>query len=76
MEANPTVELTDTTPPTALWLAGDVSPDEITILITSFAGIEAEALAQLIKSVWGLPPAEPLPEMLPLLVRVTLTAQE
>ena len=56
----------------ALWISGEVIPDEVITLVTSVAGIEPAALGQLIKSIWGLPAADPLPERLPLLVKAPL----
>ena len=59
----------------ALWISGEVTPDEVISLVTSVAGIEPDALGQLLKTVWGIPATDPLPERLPLLVRAPLSAR-
>lgn len=61
---------------TTLWLEGDVTPDEVIELVTSVAGIEAAALGQLIKNIWGIPATNPLPDRLPLKVKLPLSLLE
>lgn len=60
-------------PPNELYLEGTVAPNQVIALVTSVAGIEPAALAQLIKNVWGLPVSDDLPERLPLKVKLILS---
>ena len=54
-------------------LDGMVSSAEMIELVISVAGIEADALAQLVKSIWALPLDQALPDTLPLKAKFTLT---
>ena len=47
-------------------LSGTVTPDEVITLVTSVAGIEPAALAQLIKNIWRIETSADLPEQLPI----------
>ena len=57
---------------TSIQIEAQVNAHEMISLVTAIAGIEEDALAQLIKSVWSLPLAEPLPDQLPLKVQIEL----
>ncbi|MGC6418375.1 MAG: hypothetical protein ACON3Z_14730 [Bradymonadia bacterium] len=54
-------------------LSAEVSASNIQDIVTPF-GIEPDALGEILKSVWGLEPSEPLPERLPLKLMLPLTA--
>ena len=57
-------------------LSARVSVAEIIQLVTSVAGIEPDALGQLIKTIWGLPLNEDLPDTLPMTVRFNLSTHD
>lgn len=74
-ESDPRDQASDPLRLNALWISGEVTPDEVISLVTSVAGIEPAALGQLIKNIWGIPPTDPLPNRLPLLVRAPLNVE-
>jgi len=76
IEASPTQEDDRITALGTVLLGGEISSQQVIDMVRAIAGIDEEGISTLLKSIFAIDAAEPLPERLPIVFRIEPTAVE